>query len=154
MKLTEKGNPWAYNNLAGHYANGTLLPQDWVRANELRLKAGELGDDSAYFNLGNAYYDGRGVAIDKKKANHYYELAAMSGSVQARNNLGVLDYEAGNYDRAMKHYRIAAKAGYKNALDVVKEGYTEGYVTKDQYANTLREYQKSQDEMKSNAREG
>ena len=29
----------------------------------------------------------------------------------------------------------------------------DGHVTKDQYANTLREYQKSQDEMKSEARD-
>ena len=28
-----------------------------------------------------------------------------------------------------------------------------GHVTKEQYANTLREYQKSQDEMKSDARD-
>ena len=29
----------------------------------------------------------------------------------------------------------------------------DGYVTKEEYANTLREYQKSQDEMKSDARD-
>ena len=28
-----------------------------------------------------------------------------------------------------------------------------GFVTKDEYANTLREYQKSQDDMKSDARD-
>ena len=44
---------------------------------------------------------------------------------------------------------IAASAG------LVKEGYTAGYVnvTKDEYANTLRAYQKSVDEMKSEARD-
>ena len=36
---------------------------------------------------------------------------------------------------------------------MVKYGYTEGHVTKEDYANTLREYQKSQDEMKSKARD-
>ena len=48
---------------------------------------------------------------------------------------------------------IAARTGDKESLDTVKEGYVAGHVTKDQYANTLREYQKSQDEMKSDARD-
>ena len=53
----------------------------------------------------------------------------------------------------MKHFQIAARAGYQPSLDLVKEGYMAGHVTKDQYANTLREYQKSQDETKSDARD-
>ena len=36
---------------------------------------------------------------------------------------------------------------------MVKHGFMNGHVTKEQYANTLREYQKSQDEMKSDARD-
>ena len=48
---------------------------------------------------------------------------------------------------------IAARTGDKESLDTVKEGYVAGHVTKDQYANTLREYQKSQDEMNNDARD-
>ena len=154
MKLTEKGNPSAYDNLAVHYAHGTMgLPQDRAKANELLLKAGDLGYAGAYYNLGQSYNEGTGVEIDKKKAKHYYELAAMSGNVHARNNIGCMEYNAGNYDRAFKHFIIAARAGHTNALNAVKGGYTEGHVTKEQYANTLREYQRSQDEMKSDARD-
>ena len=96
---------------------------------------------------------GRGVEIDMKKANEYYELAAMNGDEEARYNLGCMEYNVGNYHRAFKHFIIAARAGTKRSLDAVKGGYTEGLVTKDEYANTLRAYQKSQDEMKSDARE-
>ena len=32
---------------------------------------------------------------------------------------------------------------------MVKEGFIRGFVTKDEYANTLRAYQKRQDEMNS-----
>ena len=53
---------------------------------------------------------------------------------------------------AFKHLLIAARP-HNLSLDAVKDGYTDGYVAKDQYANTLREYQKSQDEMKSKARD-
>ena len=138
-KLMEKGNARAFNQLAGYYAQGILgMPQNWAKANELYLKAGELGCADGYSNLGCSYRTGDGVEIDTKKANHYLELAAMNGSVQARYNLGALEGQTGNYQQT---------------LDNVEKGFMHGYVTKDQYANTLREYQKSQDEMKSEARD-
>ena len=153
-KITGKGNTDAYYMLAGLYAQGTTgMPQDWAKANELWLKAGELGCADAYFNLGNSYDDGEGVEVDEKKAKHYWELAAMNGSVQARYNLGCIEEHAGKYQRAMKHFILASRAGLGEALDTVKLGYKHGIVTKDEYANTLRAYQKSKDEMKSEARD-
>ena len=153
-KLMEKGNADAFYMLAGCYRNGIKgLPQDEARANELYLKAGELGSPEAYHNLGVLYDNGFAVAIDKKKAKHYYELAAMNGHVKARHNLGCMEEEAGNNQRAMKHFLLPARAGCKESSDAVKEGYMNGYVTKEQYANALREYQKSQDEIKSEARD-
>jgi TPR repeat protein len=153
MKLTEKGNAYAFNHLAGCYERGILgLPQDMARANELLLKAGELGCAAAYFNLGVVYTQGRGVEVDKKKAKHYYELAAINGSLHARHNLGCAESRAGNYQRAFKHFTLAASAGYEKSLDGVKGGFMDGHVTKEEYESTLREYQKSQDEMKSDAR--
>ena len=154
MKLMDKGNAEAYNMLAGYYERGLCgLPQDMARANELYLKAGEFGYAQAYFNLGINYDNGRGVTIDKKKAKHYYELAAMNGDIQARNNLGCMEGQDGNNHRAFKHFIISARAGDKMSLDNVKQGYTEGHITKEEYTNTLRSYQMSQDEMKSDARD-
>ena len=150
----EKGNARAFNQLAGYYDRGTYgMPQDWAKANELYLKAGELGCALAYFNLGVCYEKGRGVGIDEKKAKHYYEHAAMNGDIDARHNLGCLEGRDGNYQRAYKHLTIAAMAGDKLSLDTIKEGYMAGHVTKEGYANTLRGYQQSQDEMKSEARD-
>ena len=153
-KLMEKGNANAFYHLAGNYATGTIgLPQNQTKAIESWLKAGELGCANAYYNLGIMYSNGRGAAIDKKKARHYYELAAMNGDVEARHNLSCMEGQTGNYKRAMKHVIISASAGYKPSLDLLKQGYMSGYITKDQYANALREYQESQDEMKSDARD-
>ena len=153
-KLMEKGNPNAYYQLAGYYDNGSCgLPQDLAKANELYLKAGELGHAGAYYNLGNSFQNGQGVEVDRKKAKHYFELAAMNGSVKARYNLGATEYNAGNHQRAFKHFQLAASAGLKESLDMVKKGYMAEHVTKEEYANTLREYQKSQDETKSDARD-
>ena len=153
-KLMVKGNAYAFYFLGGYYARGTHgLPQDMARANELYLKAGELGCAQAYHNLAISYYLGNGVTMDKKKATHYWELAAMNGDVDARHNLGADDYDAGNYHWAFKHYIIAASDGFKVSLDMVKQGYMDGHVTKNECANTLCAYQKRQDEMKSDARD-
>lgn len=150
-KLMDNGNGEAFNMFASYYANGTMgIPQNRVKANEMWLKAGELGCATGYQNLGVSYKDGTAVEINKKKAKNYWELAAMMGHVIARHDIGVLENEAaGNHHRALKHWIIAVKAGYEKSLGAVKQGFMFGVVTKDEYANTLRAYQKSQDEMKS-----
>jgi len=151
-KLMDKGNAEAHYMLAGCYARGMKgLPQDWAKAIELLLKAGELGSAVAYFNLGCSYVIGEG--IDKEKAEHYWELAAMGGDIDARYYLGREDYRTGNHQRAMKHWIISAKAGHKESLEIVKKGFMKGLVTKDEYANTLRAYHERQKEMKSDQRD-
>ena len=147
-------NAVAFYALAGVYAAGSMgLPQDWVKANELHLKAGELGHVDGYYHLGNAYDDGNGVEVDKGKAKHYWELAAMGGNVHARYNLGYTEAKAGNNRRAMKHVMISARTGHDESLDKVKSGFKNGTVTKDEYEGTLRAYHNSQLETKSDMRD-
>lgn len=154
-KLTESGNAIAINYLGMDYGtgNGNFLAQDYQKANELYLKAGELGCDEAYYNLGIVYRTGLGVEIDMKKSKYFYELAAIMGNVKARHSLGTMERHAGNYERALKHYIISARAGYDDSLDKVRDGFIVKLVTKDEYANTLRAYQKSSNELKSDARD-
>jgi len=152
-QLMDKGNGEAFCLLAGLYSRGRMgIPQDYQKANELYLRAGELGCDEAYYNLGHSYHTGTGVEVDKKKAKHYYELAAMNGNMNARHNLGAVEAMARNNERAMRHCIIAARAGHEKGLDGVKIGYNQGIVTKDEYATTLRAYHERQKEMKSDAR--
>jgi len=154
-KLMDKGIAEGFLLLAGMYALGTTgMSQDQQKANELCLRGGELGCAGAYYNLGNAYHDGRGVAIDKKKAKHYWELATtMGGHIKARHSLGFMEFDDGNVNRAMKHWKISARAGLKDSLDLVKHGFMKGLVSKDEYANTLRAYYDRQKEMKSDMRD-
>ena len=42
------------------------------------------------------------VEIDKQKARHCWELAAMNGSVTARYNLGYIEVQTDNLQRAYK----------------------------------------------------
>jgi hypothetical protein len=152
--LIEKGNAMAYYQFGGDFAHGTNgMQQDWVKANELWLKAGDLGCVEGYYQLGVLYHNGMGVEIDKMKAKRYYELAAMKGNVYARHQLGCVEGQAGNYQRASKHMIIAARAGFTQSLDQVKKVFRNGDVTKDEYASTLRAYHERQSEMKSEARD-
>ena len=153
-KLLKTDNAYAFNNLAGHYDRGIMgMPQDFEKANELWIKAGQLGCAEGYYNLGINYENGRGVEVDNEKAGYYYELAAMNGDVDARHMLGNTEVMAGNEHRAYKHFIIAAKAGFNLSLDKVKIGFTEGFITKDEYEKTLRAHQSRQDEMKSDDRD-
>ena len=155
-KLIDNGIAEAYYMLAGLYLRGVAgLSQDMAKANELHLKAGELGCAEAYFNLGNSHASGRhDLEVDMKKAIYYWELAAMMGDLDARYNLGREEYRTNNdYRRAMKHFLLAARAGEKRSLDIIKKGFMKGVVTKDEYANTLRAYHERQKEMKSDMRD-
>ena len=125
------------------------FPQDYDKAMELFVRAGELGCAESYSGVGYAYSNGRGVEIDKKKANHYYKLSAMRGNVNARYNLGLDEEDEGNMNRALKHYMIAAEGGEPDSLKEIQTLYMNGHATKDDYAKALRAYQTYLAEIKS-----
>jgi len=154
-KLVDKGNGDAFEHLGWYYSEGIGgLPQDYEKANELYLKAGELGCANGFFSLGKSYSLGiRGIESDVKKARHYFEFAAIGGQVNARYHLGCTEVEAGNHHRAMKHFIIAARAGYEKSFEIVKKGFMAGLMTKDEYASTLRAYHERHKEMKSDDRD-
>ena len=108
-------------------------------------------------SLGFVYMHGQEVERDIKKAQYYFELATMGGNITARHNLACIEGDTGNEHRAMKHFMIAARAGSKESLNGIKKNYIrgilKGLITKDEYANTLRAYQKRQEEAKSDERD-
>ena len=75
------------------------------------------------------------------------------GNVDARNNLGNLEYRAGNMNRAVKHFMIAAGAGHDKSLKKIRECFLNGYATKDGFEEALRANKDSKDEMRSEQRE-
>ena len=153
-KRVEAGDAHGIFNLGCFYSEGLHgVAHDDAKALELWHKAGEIGFAGAYFNIGNAYNIGRGVERDDVKANHYHELAAMGGSPEARHNLGYDEARAGNYDRAIKHYMIAAGGGYSDSVKSIQQLYLDGHATKEDYTNALQAYQKYLDEIRSEQRD-
>ena len=155
-KRIEAGDAIAVCTLGYYYRDGKCgMPRDYVKALELFHRAGELGFARAYSCIGYAYDYGRGVEVDEKKATHYYELGAMGGNVDARYNLGCVEVDAGNMDRALKHYMLAVGSGHATSLERIKEFFVEGegYATKDDYTKALRSYQAYLSEIKSAQRD-
>ena len=153
-KRIELNDPYAIYSMGCKYAEGLYgLPQNYAKSLELYHQAGELGNAEAYYNIGYAYRNGRGVEVDEKKSTHYLELAAMQGHTIARHNLGCIEGQAGNVDRALKHLMIAVKDGSATSLKNIKYVYANGHATKDDYAKALRLYQAYLDEIKSDQRD-
>ena len=102
------------------------------------------GDASANYGVGYAYCNGEGVERDMKKGKHYYELGAMGGDVTSMHNLGIFEANAGNPDRSVKHWMIAAGAGRDDSLKEIRQCFMDG---------EARAHKEATDEMKSDQRE-
>ena len=153
-KGIERKDEYSIYQLASYYQYGTMgLQTDFAKALKLFLEAGKLGCADAYYNAGNIYKDGLGVKKDMKKAKHYWELGAVGGSLSARHNLGCFEGDAGNNERAHKHFLINAKAGHKPSLEPMKMEVKSGLVSKEKYAEALRLCQNQHEDTRSAMRD-
>jgi len=126
---------------------------DFKIAFELLSKAAELGNIRAHFQLSNMYRDGQGVEKDKKKQVYHLEQAAIGGDPDARYNLGCVEKQNGRFDRAVKHFMIAANLGHDGSLHALKECFKRGLISKEDFADALRAHQAAVDATKSPQRE-
>jgi len=153
-KRVEAGDVYAMYSVGCYCKDGMPgYPQDQTKALELFHRAADLGYAKAYNNIGYEYEVGTCVERDMKKANHYYEIAAIRGSSSARHNLGSKEEEAGNMDRALKHFMIAVGSGYSGSLRHIQKLYSDGHVTKEDYTKSLQSYQAYLGEVKNRERD-
>jgi len=116
-------------------------------------KAVELGDVESHYLLSTMYQGGPGVEKDEKKEVYHLEQAAIGGDRGARYNLGCTEAENGNFERAVKHWIIAAQLGDDASIQVLKQCYADGKINKEDFAAALRAYQAAVDATKSPQRE-
>ena len=126
---------------------------NYEAALEYFRKAAKLGDALAHFNLSVMYWKGQGVEKDMKKETYHLEEAAIGGHPTARHNLGCEEVDNGRYERARKHFIIAANLGLHNSLKELRELYADGHASKEDYADSLRAYQAAVEATKSEERE-
>ncbi|EJK51248.1 hypothetical protein THAOC_29597 [Thalassiosira oceanica] len=150
----EKRDPHAINLLGEKYFFGDLgLQKDLQKAVNLCTEAAELGSIDALYNLGA--WNGLGDVVEQgeKKEVQFWSKAAMQGHVVSRSNLGAIEGEKGNHDRAARHLLISAKMGFKGSFEMIKQMFTAGLVTKEKFAEALKGYQDAVEEMKSHDRD-
>ena len=155
-KRAEANDAGAICNLGNYYRDGISgYPKDYTKALEYWHRAAELGSAGAYNNIGFAYALGKGVEKDKIEAIYYYMLGAVGGDIKARYNLGLMEEKFGNNERAVKHYMIATRGGHAyssgnaDSLKRIKQLYSDGDASKDDYMKALQSYQEYLDEIKS-----
>ncbi len=151
--LTERAemkNPVALRRVGSqHYKEG-----DYTGACEYWSEAAKLGDVQAHYQLSLSYHNGEGVEKDKKKEIYHSEQAAIGGHPFARNNLGHFEALNGRYDRAIKHFIIAASQGDDCSMENLTQMYIrESLISNEDLAATLRAHQAAVDATKSPHRE-
>ena len=149
MKRIEVNDPVAMCHVGTkRYEKG-----DYEAAFDYWTKAAALGDAEAHFQLSTLYHEGEGVEKDENRELHHTEQAAIGGHPDARHNLGCLEWENGQYDRALEHWTIAAKLGRDSSLGNVKDLYKAGHASRDEFAAALLGYQAAIEATKSPQRE-
>jgi hypothetical protein len=81
------------------------------------------------------------------------EEAAIGGHPQARHYLAVHEVYNRRLDRAVKHWIIASKLGYDDALENVKYGFSVGFIIKEDYEAAVHGHQAAVDATKSASRD-
>jgi tetratricopeptide (TPR) repeat protein len=149
MKRVKANDPVALLQVGGmRYNEG-----DYEGALQYFTKAAALGDMPAHYNLSLMYQKGEGVEKDKKKEVYHLEEAAIGGHPQARFKLANHEGRNGRGDRTLKHFIIAANIGHDGALEMVKENFQRGFLSKEDFEAALRGHQAAVDATKSEQRD-
>lgn len=152
----KRGDPTAMFRLACFYLDGDIcngIQKNEEKASKLFHQASDLGSVQALSLLGTLYFDGTFPTDDPEKGAHFAAEAAKKGDVVSRFNLYVNELRKGNTDLAIRHLSLAARAGHEKAMKEMWKYFYKGVISKDRLEKTLREYQNSCKEMKSDDRE-
>ncbi len=156
MALANSGRGEAMYYIGEYYMNGEKgLEQDIAEGLKWLHRALEAGFGRAAVSIGKSYDHGDGVDQDGDKALEYYHKGADLNHIYALIMIGQTLVLRGELEEAMLYWRKAMMCGDKDDTLAanLRKGYSEGYITKDEYAFTLREHQTALNEMKSEARE-
>ena len=106
------------------YLRGELgKAQDDLKALDCYIRAVELGNPKACNCIGKNYNEGDGVAVNKERGTFFERVGALRGDIDARHNIGCSEYNSGNHEIGIRHWKIAAEAGLQESLNVLKGIY-------------------------------
>ena len=135
--------------------------QDDLKALDCLIRAVELGSPGACTHIGTSYDQGNGVAVDKERGALFERVGALRGDVVARHNIGCSEYlDLGNHEIGIRHWKIAAEAGYQDSLINLRsifnaDGKKPGkeFISKEEMDTVYRSGHEAQMEVKTEERE-
>ena len=149
MKRVEANDPVAIHKEGlKQYRKG-----EFIKAFDYWAKAVELGNVETHFRLALSYLFSHGVDEDREKGIYHLEKAAIGGHPHARHGLGLEEVKNGNYERALKHWIIAAAQGNDDSIRMLKNAFKEGDLSKEDLTSALRAHKAAVDATKSPQRE-
>lgn len=122
------------------------------KAFELHIQAAEMGQGHSFGYIGLIYWTCKWMYEPQSRA--FLEIAAKKGSISHREYLAKwAEAKNGQMDMAIKHWKVAACAGSQKSLDELMKIYREGGLEKEELSRVLREFQVSNDAVKSKDRD-
>ena len=128
VALANKGDAEAQYHVGMMYNNGIGTPQDPRQAFAWFQKSAASNDPLGAYKLG-CYYDGQFagvVATDSAEALKYKLIAANAGYALAQHDVGVHYAREGNFEEAVKWWKMAGDQGFPDALFSLSRSYSAG----------------------------
>lgn len=140
--------------------NGVLgMSKNELKAIDCFIRAAELGSADACCALADRFEAGTTLSDDGESSAFFLKVGAIRGNISSRSLFGLHEYGIGNHEEGIRHWKIAAEAGFQPALDRLKEiflanGRMPGkvFITKEYLDKTFRICHEAQKEVESEER--
>lgn len=141
LSLSADSGYWFAQYQLGYiYFKGLGVVKDLDMSHRWFSLAAEANKPQAQYFLGRIYLDTSYSNHNNETARKWFELAALQGDRHSYHELGVMyEYglinEAPNYEKAAKHYRTAADAGFAPSQSALALLYSRGKLSQDMAFN-------------------
>jgi len=155
-----KGDGHACFMMGAYFQDGDY--KDEMKALHYLILAAEFGSADACGSIGVFFRLGKGgLPVDTEAGGLFYKVGALRGDLTCRQAIGTIEYgDFGNYELAIRHWKVAAAAGYQPSLDRLRDIYNANgkkpgkeFIGKDELDSIYRMGYEEQQEVKSEERE-
>ena len=87
------------------------------------IRGTEIGSAEACAGIA-AFYGDNFLPRPAKEEYLFLRMGALRGDIVARHNIGQVEYDKGNYELSVRHWKIAAEAGSQPSLNELRSIFT------------------------------
>ena len=151
IAIFSMGNALLYEDLG--------MSKNELKAIDCFIRAAELGSAEACCALAECFEAGTTLSDDGESSAFFFKAGAIRGDISSRSLFGLHEYRIGNHEEGIRHWKIAAEAGFQPALDILKkiflaDGQEPGkeFITKEYLDKAFRICHEAQKEVESEER--